>query len=211
MIGKVVTHYKILEKLGEGGMDVVYKTHDTTLGRDVVLKFLAHSLKVSDNDQFRFLQEARAAALLNHPNICTIHDVLELNDQSLGGIQSVIVMEYVDGKSLRDMLPVGNLKQATELGTQIASGLAAAHEKGSINTSCSRIVLPTRVNTRQQSSTRLPMASHLCRHDTSRRSQRKLNPCVPLSPGRKSLTTTPAVRKRVLWILEGFPAPETLW
>ena len=97
------------------------------------MKFLAHSLKLSDNDQLRFLQEARAAALLNHPNICTIHDVHELNDQSLGGIQSVIVMEYVDGKSLRDMLPVGNLKQATELGTQIASGLAAAHEKGLIH------------------------------------------------------------------------------
>lgn len=133
MIGQTISHYRIIEKLGEGGMGVVYKAHDTKLDRDVALKFLAHSLKISDSDQLRFLQEARSAALLNHPNVCTIHDVLELDDQIPGGSQSVIVMEYVEGKSLRDLLPVRNFKQATELGTQIASGLAAAHEKGLIH------------------------------------------------------------------------------
>jgi serine/threonine protein kinase len=98
MIGKTISHFKIIEKIGEGGMGVVYKAHDTKLNRTVALKFLPSYITVNDTDKERFLQEAKAAAALNHPNVCVIHDIQEYEDQQF------IVMEYVKGKTLRQLL-----------------------------------------------------------------------------------------------------------
>ena len=94
MIGKSISHYKIIEELGRGGMGVVYKAEDTKLDRIVALKFLPPHLKVTDSDKARFIQEAKAAASINHPNVCTIYDILEHEDQQF------IVMEYVEGTTL---------------------------------------------------------------------------------------------------------------
>ena len=134
MVGKSISHYKIIEKLGEGGMGVVYKAEDTKLKRTVALKFLPSHLAASEQDKARFVQEAQAASALNHPNICTIYSI----DEHEG--QLFIAMEYVDGQTLRDKanrrgevtspLP---MKQAIDIGIQIAEGLAAAHEKGIVH------------------------------------------------------------------------------
>src|SRR5713101_6984424 len=96
MVGQTISHYKILEKLGEGGMGVVYKAQDLKLDRLVALKFLPHHLTANEAEQARFLQEAKAAATLNHPNVCVIHSIEEHDGQQF------IVMEYIDGKTLRN-------------------------------------------------------------------------------------------------------------
>jgi serine/threonine-protein kinase len=127
MIGTTVSHYKILEKLGEGGMGVVYKAEDTTLDRFVALKFLPASLQVGEQEKARFLQEAKAAAALNHPNICSVIAI----DQADGHM--FIVMEYVEGATLRERMHAMSLKQAIDIGIQLSDGLAAAHEKGIIH------------------------------------------------------------------------------
>jgi len=127
MIGTTISHYKILEKLGEGGMGIVYKAHDTTLDRDIALKFLPAHLSASEQDKARFIQEAKAAATLDHPNICTIHSIEEHEGQLF------IAMQLVDGQLLRDRMSGMTRKQAIELGIQIADGLAAAHEKGVVH------------------------------------------------------------------------------
>jgi Tol biopolymer transport system component/tRNA A-37 threonylcarbamoyl transferase component Bud32 len=133
MIGKSISHYTILEKLGEGGMGVVYKARDTKLDRDVALKFLPAHLAASENDKARFIQEAKAAATLNHPNICTIHDIGEAPDPDGKGSQLFIVMEYVQGQMLQERKDSLTLRQATDIGIQVAEGLAAAHEKGIVH------------------------------------------------------------------------------
>jgi len=127
MIGQSISHYKILEKIGEGGMGVVYKAQDTNLDRIVALKFLPPNLSTSEQDKARFVQEAKAAATLNHPNICTIHDIQEHDGQMF------LVMEFVDGQTLQERKSSLSLKQAIEIGIQIADGLAAAHEKGVVH------------------------------------------------------------------------------
>jgi serine/threonine protein kinase/Tol biopolymer transport system component len=127
MIGQTISHYKIIEKLGEGGMGVVYKAQDTTLDRFVALKFLPPHVAASSDDKARFLQEAKAVASLAHPNICTIHSVEEEDGKAF------IVMEYVEGKTLKDLEPNIPLKQAVEIGIQVGDGLAAAQEKGIVH------------------------------------------------------------------------------
>jgi Tol biopolymer transport system component/predicted Ser/Thr protein kinase len=127
MIGSTIGHYTILEKLGEGGMGVVYKAHDTKLDRDVALKFLPHQLTATADEQVRFLQEARAASALNHPNICTIHAIEEQDGQQF------IVMEYVDGKMLSQLVPIQKTQTAIEYAIQIGDALQEAHGKGVVH------------------------------------------------------------------------------
>jgi len=127
MIGSTILYYKILEKLGEGGMGEVYKAKDTKLDRFVALKFLPSQLTASEDDKARFIQEAKAASAMNHPNICTIHSIEEYNNQIF------ISMEYVEGRTLKDKKEHLSEKQILEVGIQVAEGLAAAHEKGIVH------------------------------------------------------------------------------
>src|SRR5262249_13334200 len=105
MIGQLISHYKILQKIGEGGMGVVYKAEDTKLKRIVALKFLPPRLSGSEQDKARFIQEAQAASALNHPNVCTIHDIQEFESppppEGPGGKLLFIVMEFISGETLQ--------------------------------------------------------------------------------------------------------------
>src|SRR6266436_4134537 len=123
MIGQTISHYKILEKLGEGGMGVVYKAQDTKLDRIVALKFLPHHLTANDAEKARFLQEARAAATLNHPNVCTIYQIDEFEGRQF------IEMEYVDGDTLRKKIPVPRMDEALRYSIAIGEALQEAHLK----------------------------------------------------------------------------------
>jgi TolB-like protein/Tfp pilus assembly protein PilF len=125
MIGKTISHYKILEKLGEGGMGVVYRAEDTELKRTVALKFLSPQAFGSEQDKARFVNEARSAAALDHPNICTVYEIGRAEDQTF------IAMAYVEGWSLKDRIEAGPLKidEAVGLAIQIAEGLRKTHEK----------------------------------------------------------------------------------
>lgn len=129
MIGETVIHYKILEKLSEGGMGVVYKAEDTKLARTVALKFLPQNLTSSQEDKHRFIREAKAAAALNHPNICTIHNI----DEDEGN--QFIVMEYIDGETLRAKIDAGDLALETVLdyAMRIADAIAEAHQNDIIH------------------------------------------------------------------------------
>ncbi len=136
MIGQTISHYKILEKLGEGGMGVVYKAHDTKLDRTIALKFLPQALAASEADRARFLQEARAAASLDNANICTIYGIEEYTPPegpAAGNAQMFIAMAYVEGTTLREKLPAMTQKQAIDIAIQVADGLAAAHDKGVVH------------------------------------------------------------------------------
>jgi serine/threonine protein kinase/Flp pilus assembly protein TadD len=137
MIGQTISNYKILEKLGEGGMGVVYKAEDTKLDRIVALKFLPHHLTSSEAEQSRFLQEAKAAAALNHPNVCSVIDIQEANGPAFAGApaggQQFIVMEYVDGVTLRKKAPVAKLDEAIGYAIHIGEALQAAHAKGIVH------------------------------------------------------------------------------
>jgi len=129
MIGNVISHYRVLEKLGEGGMGVVYKAEDLKLKRCVALKFLPSS--VSDGQtRKRFVHEAQAASSLEHPNICAIHEIDETPDGRL-----FIVMPCYEGESLATRIERGPLKldEALEIAIQVASGLSKAHEKGIVH------------------------------------------------------------------------------
>ncbi len=133
MIGQTISHYKIVEKLGQGGMGIVYKAEDTKLRRAVALKFLPKHLAAHGEERDRFLQEAQAASSLNHPNICTIYEIDEVNDETF------IVRELVEGVTLREWIQRKMqeaegyrklaVREAMDLALQIAEGLQAAHDK----------------------------------------------------------------------------------
>lgn len=130
MIGKVISHYKILAKLGEGGMGVVYKVLDVKLDRHTVLKFLPPDLTRDRQAKERFIIEAKAASSLDHPNVCTIYEINETDDEQL-----FIAMAYYEGETLKEKVASGQLSvnSVIEIATQIASGLSRAHEAGIVH------------------------------------------------------------------------------
>src|SRR5690349_5076936 len=129
MIGTTISHYRILEKLGEGGMGVVYKAQDLRLERLVALKFLPPDLEETSEAKQRFITEARAASSLNHPNVATVYDIGEAE------FCSFIAMELVEGETLKSRLKGDRLtiEQVKTMGLQIAEGLQAAHAKGIVH------------------------------------------------------------------------------
>jgi len=137
VIGQSISHYKILEKLGEGGMGVVYKAEDTILNRIVALKFLPQGLTSNEAEKARFLQEARTAATINHPNVCTIYRIEEYQAPSPAGtpavVQQFIEMEYVDGSTLKELVPVADIRICLRYAVQISDALREAHKKGVVH------------------------------------------------------------------------------
>jgi len=125
MIGKTISHYKILEKLGEGGMGVVYKAQDTRLKRTVALKFLPQELLCDSESKSRFIHEAQAASALNHPNITTIYEIDEVKERCF------ISMEYIEGQSIKELIKEKKLsiEEILKIAIQTAEGLSRAHQK----------------------------------------------------------------------------------
>ena len=130
MEGQTISHYRVLEKLGGGGMGVVYKALDTHLDRHVALKFLPPELTRDDDARVRFTREAQAASALDHPNICTVYDI----DSSPDG-QLFIAMAYYEGETLKKRIEHGPLPidEALDIAAQVAQGLSKAHDDGIVH------------------------------------------------------------------------------
>jgi len=130
MIGRTISHYEILEKLGEGGMGVVYKARDTKLGREVAIKFLPPHMSADKEARKRFIQEAKSASAIDHNHICTIYEIDETDDGS-----TFIVMAFYEGETLRERIDRGGIAidEALEIISQAAAGLAKAHGKGIVH------------------------------------------------------------------------------
>jgi serine/threonine protein kinase/Flp pilus assembly protein TadD len=126
MVGETILHYKILQKLGEGGMGIVYKAEDTKLKREVAIKFLPHQISANEEEKQRFEIEAQAAAALNHPNIATIYAIEESDKEVF------IAMEYIEGIELKDKISkaIPSIEESINIIEQICQGLKAAHQKG---------------------------------------------------------------------------------
>jgi len=175
MIGQIISHYHILEKIGSGGMGEVYKAEDTKLRRTVALKFLPPELSRDPDAKARFIHEARAASALDHPNICTVHDIGEDAEGRM-----FMVMPYYEGSTLKEILARGGITEsipaggasvgarphpgtgravplpihdAVAIAAQIAEGLAAAHAKGIVHRESSRPTSSSPAARRSRSST----------------------------------------------------------
>jgi len=130
LIGRVISQYEVVARIGGGGMGVVYKANDLKLGRAVALKFLPPQWSHDDGAKQRFLREAQAASATNHRNICIIHDIAQTDDGQL-----FIVMAYYEGQTLKQKLEAGPLPvpEALEIAAEIAEGLAKAHAQGVVH------------------------------------------------------------------------------
>ena len=131
MIGKTFSHYRIQEKLGEGGMGIVYRAQDTSLDRPVALKFLSPQALITEDSKTRFAREAKAAASLNHTNVATIFEYGEAEDPDSGQSQAYIAMEYVEGRTLSQKIEdnLASIEEAIKIAVSIGEGLSGAHKK----------------------------------------------------------------------------------